>query len=104
VNTYFNEEEFDPRGWEPEPDLSDLQRPVEWERSNACVYYALEEFYKNMAEYEDNVLKRRFTQEERRKHLGRFQAMLQREYGRSTPASDWVEKHESWLRSKGIQP
>ena len=101
---YGDDLDFDPRAWEPEPDLNDLQRPQDWERKNACVYYALEEFQKNMAEYEDNVLKRRFTQDERRKHLGRFQAMLSREYGRSTPDPQWVENHEAWLRNRGVQP
>lgn len=95
----FSGENWDPRDYEPEPDLKNGYRnapraPIS-DRNNAAIFYALEEFYKNMAEHEVSM-GREFTAAEKHRHIQRFEGMLYRTYGASRPDGDWLSRHEAW--------
>lgn len=96
--------EWDPSQYEAEPNLGggyrDAKPSVISDRDNAAIFYATEEFHKNMSEYEVSI-GRELLAAEKFRHIQRFEAMLQRTYGASRPDGGWLSRHEGWHSRNG---
>lgn len=100
-------QDWNPGDYEPEPNLSGRYRgaphSVLSDRDNAAIHHALEEFQKNMSDYEISI-GRELTAVEKYRHLQRFEGRLTAAYGTSRPDGGWLSRHEGWHgRSQGAQ-
>jgi len=97
----FRPEEFDPSafGDETEPDLNDLHNAdhlrEEQDRAQAAVHYALAQFWRNLAEREQEM-GRKYTRPEREAHENRFRGRLLDRYGYSAPTAGWLARKSEW--------
>lgn len=96
--------EWDPGQYEPEPNLNGGYRSpapsVLSDRDNAAVHYALEEFFKNLSEYEVTI-GRELAAAEKYRHIQRFEGRLAATYGASRPDGGWLSRHEGWHSRNG---
>lgn len=100
-------QDWDPSQYEAEPNLSGGYRSpppsVLSDRDNAAIHYALEEFHKNMSDYEIQI-GRELLAAEKYRHIQRFEGRLLRAYGASRPDGGWLSRHEGWHgRNQGAQ-
>jgi hypothetical protein len=96
--------DWDPSNYEPEPDLSGPYRSPPpssiSDRDNAAIHYALEEFYRNMSDYEVSI-GRALLAGEKYRHIQRFEGRMRQAYGAARPDPDWLSRHESWHGRNG---
>ncbi len=100
-------DEWDPSQYEAEPSLSGNYRSAPAstlsDRDNAAIFFATEEFYKNMSDHEVSI-GRELTAAEKFRHIQRFEGRLLRAYGASRPDGGWLSRHEAWhSRNGGVQ-
>ena len=85
----------------------DTEKPAQWYRNNAAVFYALEEWQGNWEthayEYE-RTNGRPPSSQNREKNKAAFRRKLIDKYGRGEPDSAWCELRISHLEKRGMAP
>jgi len=70
-----------------------------WERENAVVYHAWQEWAANLETYKADYLQRtgrELSRDQVAAHRDRFGKIMRRKYGRAFADERWVEEHNAW--------
>lgn len=72
---------------------------AEWERTNAVVFHAWQEWGVNLETYKADYLQRtgrELSRDQTAAHRERFGRMMRRKYGRAFADEKWVAEHRAW--------